>query len=121
MMPHHRGTNLNLKIWTLCSILLLIYVPRPPRILTNLVGLLTLLTFSKWLQLDRGRSEYAHYARKSVSPANKLLIIILVTNMATRKFQMRYKTICTRSTLENQIVVNTSSPIMGPSMIRPFK
>ena len=49
IMPHCRGTNPNLKIWTLCLILLLVCVLRPSRILTNLVGLLTLLTFSKWV------------------------------------------------------------------------
>jgi hypothetical protein len=88
-IPHLcRRTNLNLKIWILCSTPLLVCVPRTPGTVTNPNELLTSHTFSSWLKSGRWRSEYASYARKSCiihqqAPINS----ILVTSMAMRAFQ----------------------------------
>jgi hypothetical protein len=64
-MPHRKGTNLSPKIWILCLTPLLVCVPRTPRVLTNLVRLLTLYTFSLSFQSRSQRNEYANYACKS--------------------------------------------------------
>jgi hypothetical protein len=122
-MPHRRGTYLSLEIWILCSTPLLVWIPRTPRILTNLVkGLLTSHTFSSSLQSRRRRSEYANYVRKSwITCQQASDNSILVTYMAMRRFQMGYRIICTRLAWENQTVVITSSSAIQPSMTRPFR
>jgi len=67
-MPHQchcRETNLSLEMRTLCLTPLLVCVPRKPRILRNLVGVLTSHTFSWRIQSKTRSTKYVNYAGKS--------------------------------------------------------
>lgn len=123
-MPHRsrRGTNLSPTKSTLCSTPLLVCVPRSPMSRTSLIGLLTSHTFSKWLERERIRREYATYAGKSCITCQQASTnsSVLVTNMAIRKFRLGCEIISTSSPLHHQIVAVTSSNATQRFTTRPL-